>query len=217
MSDFRYCPPCEPLEVVHRDGALLLVNKPPGLLSVPGKGEDLSDCLESRVKARFSKALLVHRLDLATSGIMVFALTRKAQRNLGIQFEKRLVKKTYIARVFGHVETSEGKIELPLAADWQNRPKQKIDPLRGKPATTRWRVICREGAATRLRLFPETGRSHQLRVHLKAIGHPILGDRLYSDAKSVSDAGRLQLHSERLGFRHPEGGRLVEYKVVCPF
>ncbi|MDE0111128.1 MAG: pseudouridine synthase [Albidovulum sp.] len=217
MSDFHYSPPNVPLEIVRKDGALLLINKPSGLLSVPGKKIEHSDCLESRVKAEFPEALLVHRLDLGTSGVMVFALTRGAQRNLGIQFEKRLVRKSYIARVLGRVAKSEGRIELPIAVDWPNRPKQKIDPSSGKSAATRWRIVCREEFATRLNLFPETGRSHQLRVHLHAIGHPVLGDRLYFEGESASAAVRLQLHAESLEFRHPEGGKLVKYKVECPF
>ena len=217
MSGFRYSPPCEPLSVVYRDDALLLIDKPSGLLSVPGKSADLSDCLESRVKAEFSGALLVHRLDMSTSGLMVFAMTRAAQRNLGIQFEKRIVKKTYVARVFGHVAESGGVIKFPLSADWPNRPKQKIDMLNGRSATTRWQVICREQFATRLFLFPETGRSHQLRVHMKEIGHPVLGDRLYADDRAASAADRLQLHAERLELRHPIGGKAVQYEAKCPF
>ncbi len=211
-----YAPPDLPLEVVHHDHEILLVAKPAGLLSVPGKGPDLADCLLSRVQRAFPDALLVHRLDRDTSGIMVFALTRHAQRHLGLQFERRQTKKTYIARVYGQVATREGRVDLPLIVDWPNRPKQHVDHVNGKQAITDWRVLRHEENATRLRLMPLTGRSHQLRVHMREIGHPILGDPLYADGPA-RDAPRLMLHAERLRFRHPDGGRGMTFKVKCPF
>jgi len=211
-----YAPPDLPLEVVHHDHEILLVAKPAGLLSVPGKGPDLADCLLSRVQRAFPDALLVHRLDRDTSGIMVFALTRHAQRHLGLQFEKRQTKKTYIARVYGQVSAREGRVDLPLIVDWPNRPKQHVDHVNGKQAITDWRVLRHEENATRLRLMPLTGRSHQLRVHMREIGHPILGDPLYADGPA-RDAPRLMLHAERLRFRHPDGGRGMTFKVKCPF
>jgi tRNA pseudouridine32 synthase/23S rRNA pseudouridine746 synthase len=166
------------------------------------------------VRAAFPEALLVHRLDRDTSGVVVFARTRLAQRHLNWQFERRQVAKGYVARVAGAVAGEAGQIELPLIADWPNRPLQMVCFERGKPSVTEWRVLSREAGATRLVLRPLTGRSHQLRVHLLAIGHPILGDPFYGDAGS---ADRLQLHAERLGFRHPDGGAWVEFAAEVPF
>jgi tRNA pseudouridine32 synthase/23S rRNA pseudouridine746 synthase len=169
--------------------------------------------VEARLRADFPGVLLVHRLDLETSGAMVFARTRLAQRHLGWQFERRQVVKTYVARVAGQIAGDAGRVELPLLCDWPNRPKQMVDP-RGRPAVTDWRVLAREPGATRLELRPLTGRSHQLRVHLAALGHPILGDPLYGDPAS---AGRLQLHAARIAFRHPDGGAGVEFAAEPPF
>ncbi|MEM0945734.1 MAG: pseudouridine synthase, partial [Pseudomonadota bacterium] len=201
-----YRPPQEPLRVLHRDGELLLVSKPSGLLSVPGKPAAHGDCLEARVKAAYPQALLIHRLDLETSGVMVFAMNPRAQRLINGQFERRIVEKTYVARVAGEIEAEAGRIELPLIADWPNRPLQKVCWETGKPALTAWQVAEREPGATRLTLTPETGRSHQLRVHLAHIGHPILGDPFYGDPEA---APRLQLHAERLRLRHPADGAWV--------
>ena len=173
---FAYAPPDTPLDIVHVDEAILVVNKPAGLLSVPGKGEHLSDCLMARIKAAFPEALLVHRLDMDTSGVMVFALTPHAQRHLGLQFEKRMMKKVYVARVWGEVAEAEGEIDLPLCVDWENRPRQHVDHENGRPAQTGWRRVRLEEGTTRMRLYPKTGRSHQLRVHMLELGHPILGD-----------------------------------------
>lgn len=217
MSDFVYSPPDLPLEVLHHDAELLVVNKPSGLLSVPGRGAHLADCLLARVQAAFPEALLVHRLDLETSGVMVFALSPHAQRHLGLQFEKRQVRKTYLARVWGEIADAEGEIDLPLAVDWPNRPRQKVDHEAGRAAHTAWKVLRREGGVTRVRLFPTTGRSHQLRVHMLAIGHPILGDRLYADGPALGAADRLQLHAETLRLRHPDGGRGMSFRAHCPF
>ncbi|RMD48901.1 MAG: RNA pseudouridine synthase [Alphaproteobacteria bacterium] len=219
VPDFRYEPPEAPLEILHHDAQLLVVNKPAGLLTVPGRRPGLTDCLLARVQAVFPDALLVHRLDMATSGVIVFALTRHAQRHLGLQFERRHARKSYIARVWGAVEPEAGEIDLPLAPDPENRPRHKVDPEHGRAALTRWKVIRREdgGRITRLRLFPETGRSHQLRVHLKAIGHPILGDALYAEGPALAAADRLQLHAESLRLRHPDGGRGVTFRAPCPF
>lgn len=211
-----YCPPQDPLEILHNDHELLLVDKPSGLLSVPGKGAHLADCLVGRVQAVFADALLVHRLDRDTSGVMVFAMTRHAQRHLGLQFEKRQIKKTYLARVFGRVEEKTGTVDLPLIVDWPNRPLQHVDFENGKQAITDWRVLKYEERATRMRLFPQTGRSHQLRVHMREIGHPILGDPFYATGDAL-DAPRLMLHAESLRFRHPDGGRGQTFKAKCPF
>ncbi len=214
MND--YAPPDDPLVILHHDHELLLVDKPAGLLSVPGKGEHLADCLLARVQAVFPDALLVHRLDRDTSGVMVFALTRHAQRHLGMQFEKRQVKKTYIARVWGHVAEKTGTVDLPLIVDWPNRPRQMVDHENGKPALTEWRVLRHEENATRVRLFPKTGRSHQLRVHMQAIGHPILGDPFYATGEARA-APRLMLHAESLRLRHPDGGRGMTFRAKCAF
>lgn len=217
MRDFHYDPPLAPLEILHRDAALLLVNKPAGLLSVPGKSPAHRDCLESRVKAAYPEALLVHRLDMDTSGVMVFAMTKAAQRHLGLQFERRHLEKTYIAEVWGSLPGDSGEIDLPMIVDWPNRPLQKICHDSGKPALTRWQVICRVRDRTRLRLTPKTGRSHQLRLHLKALGHPILGDRFYADGAALAAADRLMLHAESLTLFHPEGGAKQRFECPCPF
>jgi tRNA pseudouridine32 synthase/23S rRNA pseudouridine746 synthase len=211
-----YSPPDVPLDIVHEDHEVLIVGKPAGLLSVPGKGPHLADCLLARVQAAFPHALLVHRLDRDTSGVMVFALSPHAQRHLGLQFEKRQTKKTYVARVEGRVGERTGTIDLPLIVDWPNRPKQIVDHDNGRPALTEWRVLRANDAETRLRLFPKTGRSHQLRVHCQAIGHPILGDPFYATGPA-RDHPRLMLHSESLRFRHPDGGQGMTFSVKTPF
>lgn len=211
-----YSPPIGPLDIVHIDHELLAVNKPSGLLSVPGRGPLLADCLIARIQVNYPNALLVHRLDRDTSGVMVFALSAHSQRHLGLQFEKRQSQKTYIARVFGQVENDKGIIDLPIIVDWPNRPKQKICHDTGRSAITNWQVINRDVKETRLKLKPLTGRSHQLRIHMMALGHPILGDPFYgnSESKTVS---RLMLHSHRLRVRHPDGGETIEFRARIPF
>lgn len=212
----EYCPPDTDLEILHMDSDLLVVNKPAGLLSVPGKGEHLADCLISRLQNAFPDALLVHRLDRDTSGVIVFALTPHAQRHLGLQFEKRHTRKTYVARVTGHVAEKTGSIDLPLIVDWENRPRQKVDQENGKPAQTDWRVLRYEGSTTRIRLFPKTGRSHQLRVHMLSLGHAILGDPLYARGEDLNH-DRMMLHSEELRLKHPDGGRSMKFRAPPPF
>ncbi|WP_420858046.1 RluA family pseudouridine synthase [Marivivens marinus] len=211
-----YNPPTDPLVVLHDDHELLIVDKPAGLLSVPGKGDHLADCLLSRVQAAFPQALLVHRLDRDTSGVMVFALTPHAQRHLGLQFEKRQAKKTYVARVWGEMAEKEGTVDLPLIVDWPNRPLQHVDHENGKPAHTDWKRVKVGNGESRVRLFPKTGRSHQLRVHMKEIGHPILGDPFYATGPA-RDFPRMMLHSETLQLRHPDGGQGVRFKAKVPF
>jgi tRNA pseudouridine32 synthase/23S rRNA pseudouridine746 synthase len=213
----EYHPPVDPLVVLYRDDDMVVVDKPSGLLSVPGKPETHRDCLEDRVRAEYPTTLLIHRLDLETSGVMVFALSKPAQKHINLQFERRQVQKTYIARVAGVVEQDAGEIDLPLIADWPRRPMQKVCFDTGKPARTHWRVLERETDATRLELTPETGRSHQLRVHLKEIGHPILGDPFYAEEIHYRAAPRLQLHAETLVLRHPVGGIWQEFRAECPF
>ncbi len=212
----NYAPPTAPLKLLHHDHEILLVDKPAGLLSVPGKGEHLADCLITRVQAVFPEALLVHRLDRDTSGVMVFGLSRHAQRHLGLQFEKRQMKKTYIARVWGHVAEKTGTVDLPLIVDWPNRPLQMVDHENGKSAITDWRVLRLGDNETRLRLTPQTGRSHQLRVHMRELGHPILGDPFYATGKALN-APRLMLHAESLRLRHPDGGKGLTFKAKCGF
>ena len=211
-----YDPPQDPLVILHQDHEILIVDKPAGLLSVPGKGEHLADCLMSRIEAVFPTALLVHRLDRDTSGVMVFALTPHAPRHLGLQFEKRYTKKTYVARVWGEMTTKTGTIDLPLIVDWPNRPLQHVDHVNGKPALTDYRVVRTGGGESRVRLYPKTGRSHQLRVHMKEIGHPILGDPFYATGPA-RDYPRMMLHSETLQFRHPDGGAGVRFTAKAPF
>jgi len=215
MND-AYAPPEGPLSIIREDQALLVVDKPSGLLSVPGKGEHLADCLLSRVQLVFPQALLVHRLDRDTSGIMIFALSRHAQRHLGLQFEKRQTKKTYAAIVSGHVGEKTGVVDLPLIVDWPNRPLQMVDHENGKQAITEWRVSRFDGPNTRMRLYPQTGRSHQLRVHMREIGHPIMGDPFYATG-DARNAARLMLHAEELRLRHPEGGRGMRFRAKTPF
>ncbi|MCZ4365127.1 pseudouridine synthase [Sulfitobacter dubius] len=214
--DSEYNPPQDPLVILHEDAEVLLVDKPSGLLSVPGKGEHLADCLIARVQAVFPEALLVHRLDRDTSGVMIFAMTPHAQRHLGLQFEKRMTRKTYVARVWGVPEEKSGTVDLPLIVDWPNRPLQKVCHETGKPAQTDWKKIKSDGETARMRLFPKTGRSHQLRVHMLALGHPILGDPFYATGPA-RDFPRLMLHSEELRFNHPQGGASTKVRAKAPF
>lgn len=212
----EYNPPQEPLEILHDDHEILVVNKPSGLLSVPGKGAHLSDCLISRVQAAFPQALLVHRLDRDTSGVMIFALTPHAQRHLGLQFEKRMTQKTYVARIAGRLEPKTGTVDLPLIVDWPNRPLQKVCHETGKSAQTDWRVMRYGEGETRVKLTPKTGRSHQLRVHMQALGHPILGDPFYASGAAL-DHPRLMLHSEELRVKHPDGGQSMKFRAKAGF
>lgn len=211
-----YAPPMDPLVILHDDHEILVVDKPTGLLSVPGKGTHLADCLLTRIQEAFPQALLVHRLDRDTSGVMVFALTPHAQRHLGLQFEKRQVRKTYVARVHGRMAEKTGTVDLPLCVDWPNRPLQHVDHENGKSAVTDWRVMRTSDAETRVRLMPRTGRSHQLRVHMRELGHPILGDPFYATGVARAHP-RLMLHSEMLQLRHPDGGRGVRFTAKSPF
>jgi tRNA pseudouridine32 synthase/23S rRNA pseudouridine746 synthase len=214
MSD-AYDPPQTPLDVLHEDHELIVVNKPAGLLSVPGKGAHLADCLLTRVVAAFPGALLVHRLDRDTSGVMVFAATPHAQRHLGLQFEKRQTRKTYVARVHGALEQASGTIDLPLIVDWPNRPRQKVCHDSGREAITEFKRLKSGAEESRVRLFPRTGRSHQLRVHMCALGHPILGDPFYSE--DAERWPRMMLHAEELRLRHPDGGRGMRFFSKAPF
>lgn len=211
-----YCPPSDPPRLLHHDHQVVVVEKPAGLLSVPGKGAHLADCLIERLRGPFPEILLIHRLDRDTSGVMVFALTPHAQRHLGLQFENRQTKKVYQARLWGELSPPTGTVDLPIAVDWPNRPLQKIDHDGGREAVTDWRVIRHDAGTTRVRLMPKTGRSHQLRLHMRELGHPILGDRLYATGAALAFP-RLMLHAESLRFRHPDGGQSMTFTAPVPF
>lgn len=207
------------IEIVHADAAMLVVNKPAGLLSVPGRGEDKQDCLSRRVQAEFADALTVHRLDMHTSGLLLMARGPEMQRRLSRQFAERQVDKRYLAVVAGRLTLASGEIDLPLLADWPNRPRQKVDLVAGKRALTRYQVLGYDSTTdtSRLALIPETGRTHQLRVHLLALGHPIVGDALYGGAASTAHAGRLLLHAEELAFAHPASDERLFFRSPAPF
>lgn len=204
-----------PLTVLHADDALIVVDKPAGLLAVPGRGEAGVDNLAARVQAAFADALVVHRLDMATSGLMLFARGVAAQRRLSTAFERGAVAKQYVAVVEGRIAGDVGRIDAPLAADWPNRPRQRVDAVHGRPSLTHWQVLERGADDTRLLLQPLSGRTHQLRVHLQSIGHPIRGDALY--AAPPLRAARLLLHASRLAFAHPASGRDSVFDSEPPF
>jgi len=218
-------PPVPPgLRVVHADEALLVFDKPAGLLAVPGRGEDKQDCLAARAQAQFPDALVVHRLDMATSGLIVMARGLAAQRTLNLGFEKRQVHKQYVAVVQGLLAPPYrgdgwGLIDLPLILDWLNRPRSTVDHQQGRPSRTRWRVLAHDAdvGTTRVLLEPVTGRSHQLRVHLQALGHPIVGDRLYAAPEVADAAPRLLLHAQRLALFHPATGTPMVFDSAAPF
>lgn len=191
------------LDLIYSDDALLVVNKPAGLLSVPGRGADKQDCLSARTQLEFPDALVVHRLDMATSGLVLFARGAAMQSRLSQMFRERAIGKRYIAVVAGTPQPESGEVDLPIMTDWPNRPLQKIDATSGKPSLTRYRTLSHDKSATRVELEPVTGRTHQLRVHMMAIGHPILGDALYGDKGC---APRLLLHATSLDFEHPVSG-----------
>ena len=205
-------------EIVTVDATFVIVNKPSGLLSVPGRGPDKADCLSARVQAKFSDALVVHRLDMETSGLMVFARGIEAQRAISRAFEQRAVSKYYVAVTHGLIKDDAGTINLPLICDWPNRPRQMVDHTTGKPATTHFTVLARDTLLqrTRVGLTPVTGRSHQLRVHLAALSHPIVGDSLYGSTPPALGE-RLMLHATRLGFPHPVSAVLCEFSSMVPF
>ncbi|KQO83667.1 RluA family pseudouridine synthase [Rhizobium sp. Leaf262] len=213
-----YDPPMEPyVSIVYQDDDLLVLDKPSGLLSVPGRDPGLFDSLATRVQKRFKHALMINRLDKDTSGIVLMSLNRKAHAAVASQFENRETDKSYIAVVWGHVEPESGQIDLPLAIDPHNKPRHRVDHEGGKAALTAWRVIERLPLpATRLRLHPKTGRTHQLRVHMQAIGHPILGDAFYANDSALAASSRLLLHAQEVTFRHPDGHD-VTFTVPCPF
>lgn len=208
-----YQPPAtDPLPVLYQDEALLIVHKPAGLLSVPGRLPEHRDSLLSRLQAIYPDALTVHRLDMATSGLMVFARGKESHRALSIAFEKRQVHKRYLARVLGTPDAS-GLVDLPLITDWPNRPRQIVDHDIGKPSQTEWQLLSSDGETSLVKLTPITGRSHQLRVHMAEIGHPILGDQFYGTDASRVMADRLCLHASELGLVHPVTGAPLSFET----
>jgi len=211
-------PPDNGLAVVFADDALVVVDKPAGLLSVPGRGADKQDCLLSRAQAAFPDALTVHRLDMSTSGLLLLARGPAMQRALFRLFRERRVDKRYVAEVEGCLADDGGEVDLPLICDWPNRPRQKVDFAIGKRSLTRFRTIWRDpsGLSSRVELEPVTGRSHQLRVHLAALGHPIIGDELYGSGSLDSDQ-RLRLHATDLRFEHPVNGQALHFHREAPF
>ena len=218
MALLHYNPPVTPyLNILYQDEDFIVLNKPSGLLSVPGKAPHHKDSLQLRVQRVFPSATIVHRLDMATSGILVMALNKASHVAISKQFELRQTSKSYLARVYGQVEQQEGKVDLPLICDWPNRPKQMVDHERGKKALTHWQVLSRSEEETLMKLTPVTGRSHQLRVHMLSLGHPILGDRLYAHPKALAKADRLQLHAEQLGFTHPVSQEPMNFHCPAPF
>ena len=215
--EFIYDPPQQPLDIIYQDDDLLVLNKPSGLLTVPGRKKEHRDSLELRVQAEFPEARIVHRLDEPTSGILIMARNAEVHRNLGLQFERRKTKKVYIARVWGDVKDDTGHIDLPLRCDWPNRPLQMVDHELGRSAQTDWEVLEREGGITRMALYPVTGRSHQLRVHMMAIGHSILGDEFYAPREAFEAEKRLQLHAHKLMIHSPQNGDKIWFESACPF
>lgn len=212
LSD--YMPPQRALQYLHIDDDLLIVAKPAGLLAVPGRGEGMQDCLIHRVQQDYADALIVHRLDMATSGLMVLARGALRQRELSLAFAERQVDKQYVALLDGVLAPDSGEVTLPLMTDWLQRPRQKVDPA-GKPALTQFSVLVRDEACqqTRVALIPVTGRTHQLRVHMLSLGHPICGDALYG----ASAAPRLMLHAELLALTHPHFGERLQWQLAADF
>ncbi|MGD8783600.1 MAG: pseudouridine synthase [Thioalkalispiraceae bacterium] len=218
-GSFNYLPPEDTgLDLLYQDQGLIVVNKPAGLLTVPGRDQDKQDCLISRVQREFASARIVHRLDMATSGAIVIALNDEIHRQLSMLFEQRKVAKRYVAIVNGLLE-GEGVINLPLITDWPNRPKQIIDHERGKPARTRFSAKHYDHTthSSRVELIPETGRTHQIRVHLLSLGHAILGDRLYASDEVRDQSPRLLLHSTLLSFSHPASNKPITIHSAEPF
>lgn len=220
LTPLPYTPPPDTgLTLVFEDPHLLVFDKPAGLLSVPGRGTEKADCMASRVQQRFPEALVVHRLDMETSGLFLMARGGAMQKTLSGMFERREMHKIYLALVAGMLQHEHGRIELPLICDWPNRPLQKVDHQIGKPAMTRYELISFDPLreASLVRLHPVTGRSHQLRVHMLALGHPIIGDRLYAPPAIQAQASRLMLHAASLAFTHPISGEALDLSAQAAF
>lgn len=214
----NYKPPLEPyLKIVYQDDHLVVCDKPSGLLSVKGKAAVHRDSLQARAERVWPQLGIVHRLDMSTSGLMVMALAKPALRHLNRQFQQRETVKSYVARVDGRLPSEVGEVNLPLIVDWPNRPKQKVCYKTGKASKTFWTVLAFDGNTSRVELMPVTGRSHQLRVHMAQIGHPILGDKFYAHEQAFNAAPRLNLHAQGLAFRHPANEQLMQFESPCPF
>lgn len=202
-------------DILFQDNDYIILNKPANLLSVPGRGPDKQDCLSARVQAELPEALIVHRLDYDTSGIIIMALNKPAQSNISRLFQEREMSKTYVAVVSGHPQNEAGSVDLPMRCDYERRPLQIIDHEQGKQALTHWRVLqCNDDNTCRVELKPHTGRSHQLRLHMFALGYPILGDNLYGTSESHAMSERLLLHATQIGFKHPFTDQLIN--IDCP-
>lgn len=218
MAMLQYNPPIDPwVDIIFEDDQILAVNKPSGLLSVPGRLPEHSDSMWLRIQETYPDAQIVHRLDMDTSGLMVLAKNKQAESALKKQFQYRLTHKIYYARVWGHVESNEGVVDLPLIGDWPNRPRQMVCHQTGKPSKTLFQVVKHEDKTTIVRLLPITGRSHQLRVHMQALGHPIVGDEFYSQGEAFECSARLALHAAELSFYHPKTDWLRSLFVPCDF
>jgi len=204
----------EEIAVLHEDSDLLLVRKPDLLLSIPGRHPLNKDCLITRLRQHFPTATIVHRLDLDTSGIMVVPLNKPAHAHISRQFQERQVHKSYHAIVYGVVAADAGEIDLPITCDWERRPRQMICHRRGRPALTHFTVLERGIDRTRVLLQPVTGRSHQLRIHMRELGHPILGCDMYAHEQALAMAKRLMLHASTLEFTHPTTGQWL--RGECP-
>lgn len=219
-SPSTYSPPAHcGLDLIYSDKYLIVVSKPSGLLSVPGRGEDKLDSMVTRVQAEFPEALVAHRLDRDTSGLLIFPLGAKVHRQISLMFEKREIQKRYLAVVMGKLEPKQGLVDLPLIVDWPNRPCHMVDKDNGKPSQTRYQVVNYDEASNtcRVELEPLTGRTHQLRVHMLALGHPILGDTLYGGNKGEAHGSRLCLHAHTLDFIHPKTGKRLQLISPIPF
>lgn len=217
-----YTPPATPLKILYLDDDIVVLSKPSGLLSVAGKDPAHRDCLEARVQEQFPSARLVHRLDLETSGLFLMALNKKAQAHINLQFEKRRTTKRYIANIWGHIDGESGHVDLPIIVDWHYRPRQIVCHQNGRSAQTDWQVLKRGKLScgtpyTRVLLKPVTGRSHQLRVHMAELGHPVLGDVFYANDKAEKAVDRLRLHAEALTIYHPNDNRLITFFDPSPF
>ena len=218
-SSSTYTPPADcGLDIIFSDTYLLAVSKPSGLLSVPGRGEDKTDSMVTRVQAEFPDALVAHRLDRDTSGLLLFPRGAAMHRRISLMFEKREMQKSYVAVVLGRLQQQQGEVDLPLMVDWPNRPRHMVDKINGKPSQTRFQLLSYDEVndTSRVALEPLTGRTHQLRVHMSAIGHPIVGDSLYG-GDIEGGAARLLLHAHTLDFIHPVSGNKMELLAPLPF
>ncbi|MEH6453730.1 MAG: RluA family pseudouridine synthase [Psychromonas sp.] len=219
MPNFVYNPPLTPyIDIIYRDEDIVVLNKPSGLLSVPGREKKRWDSLALRILRVWPNACVVHRLDMATSGIIVLAMRKSAQSHMGRQFQQKVIDKTYYARVEGIISEDSGLIDLPIRCDWENRPRQIVDFEQGKSSQTEWEVVKREKQTTLVRLTPLTGRTHQLRVHMQQIGHPIIGDEFYAtDFGKKLSPQRLALHAASITLTHPTTEQRISFDCPAPF